>query len=141
MATHRVLGSDTWPVNGSLGDLLAVALGEVAEEIWDHAFTLGPDLSWLAALIPPEVPRTYSISSFSFDMLPESLDLTVSRAEHEVSPLLLPPGSPRMTRPGVSSGFLNPDPTFDHSPQHPLTAIHGDDEKVYLVPSLYVGGN
>ncbi|KAK1221676.1 hypothetical protein PQX77_015506 [Marasmius sp. AFHP31] len=105
-ATLRVLGSDTWPVNGSLGDLLLLALSEVDEAVWDQAFGLD-DLTWLLTLIQSEVPRTYSI-------LPE----------REVNPLLLLPDARAMkvTRAGVSSGFLNPDPTLDHGPKHHLTS-------------------
>lgn len=127
-STLRVLNSDTWPVFGSLGDLLTLAYNEVSEQTWDQAFPFA-DLSWLPALITPEVPRTYSIASFSFDLLPESLDLTVARAMHEMSPLLLPPGAPKVMRPGVSSGFLNPDPTVNHSPRNPSSAGRHDDEE------------
>ncbi|KAI3609884.1 sulfite reductase flavoprotein alpha-component [Moniliophthora roreri] len=131
--TLRVLSSDSWPVNGSLGDLLILALNEVAEQIWDQAFSLD-DLSWLLNLVAPEVPRTYSISSFPFDLMPESLDLTVARSEHQVSSLLLPPDSHglKVTRPGVSSGFLNPDPTIDHEPKHHLTSRGYEEEKVLV---------
>ncbi|KAG7085882.1 hypothetical protein E1B28_003416 [Marasmius oreades] len=132
-ATLRVLGSDTWPVNGSLGDLLILALNEVNEQVWDEAFSLD-DFSWLLSLVAPEVPRTYSISSFPFDLMPESLDLSVARAEHEVSPLLLPPDSRgiKVMRPGVSSGFLNPDPTLDHEPRHHLTSKGYEEEKILV---------
>lgn len=124
-ATLRVLSSDSWPVPGSLGDLLVAAMNEVPENVWDQAFSLS-DLTWLPTLIAPEVPRTYSISNFHFELLPETLDLTVARAEHVVSPLLLPDGV-RLTRPGVSSGFLNPDPLGDrHVP-------NGDFEEKVLV--------
>ncbi|KAL0577411.1 hypothetical protein V5O48_004576 [Marasmius crinis-equi] len=132
-ATLRVLGSDTWPVNGSLGDLLVLALNEVDEGVWDRAFSLD-NLSWLLSLVRPEVPRTYSISSFPFDLMPESIDLTVARAEHEVNPLLLHPDTRGMkvTRPGVSSGFLNPDPTLDHEPKHDLTSKGYEEERVLV---------
>ncbi|KAK1218358.1 hypothetical protein PQX77_018956 [Marasmius sp. AFHP31] len=132
-ATLRVLGSDTWPVNGSLGDLLLLALSEVDEAVWDRAFGLD-DLTWLLTLIQPEVPRTYSISSFPFDLMPESLDLTVGRAEHEVNPLLLLPDARAMkvTRAGVSSGFLNPDPTLDHEPKHHLTSKGYEEDRILV---------
>lgn len=124
-AAMRILGSDTWPLNGALGDLLVAILNDVSEEAWDRAFSLA-DLSWLPALILPEVPRTYSISSFSFDLLPETLDLSVSRAEHEVSSLLVLDGKKTM-RPGVSSGFLNPDPTLNHDPHHLTKGEEAED--------------
>jgi hypothetical protein len=127
-ATLQVLGSETWPVVGSLGDLLVAALNDVPENVWDQAFPLS-DLSWLPVLVSPEVPRTYSISCFPFDLLPETVDLTVSRAEHPISPLLNLDGQPKM-RPGVCSGFLNPDPTLDHSPKHHLTAGQDQSETV-----------
>ncbi|CCA74881.1 related to nitric-oxide synthase, salivary gland [Serendipita indica DSM 11827] len=129
-ATLQVLGSETWPVVGSLGDLLMAALGDVPANVWDQAFPLD-NLSWLPALIPPEVPRTYSISCFPFDLLPKSVDLTVTRAEHPVSPFLLFDGQPN-SRPGVCSGFLNPDPTVDGSPRHPLTAGKESTETVLI---------
>ena len=128
-AALRVLSSESWPINGSLGDLLVAVLNDVSEDNWDQAFPLR-DLSWLPTLVPPEVPRTYSISSFSFDLLPETLDLTVARAEHEVSPLLSLDGK-KTTRPGVCSGFLNPDPTITHEPHH-LTAGKDSDEMVSI---------
>lgn len=118
-ATLQVLGSETWPVVGSLGDLLLGALNDVPEKVWDQAFPLN-DLSWLPSLVSPEVPRTYSISCFPFDLLPETVELTVSRVDHPMSPLLLYDGQ-STTRPGVCSGFLNPDPNLDHSPKHHLT--------------------
>jgi hypothetical protein len=134
--TLRVLGSEAWPVNGSLGDLLIGALNEVPEDVWDQAFSLN-DLSWLPTLITPEVPRTYSISSFHFDLLPETLDLTVARSEHVVSPLLVTDGL-KHTRPGVCSGFLNPDPTLDHEPNHHLTAGDVTEQKVLSLSFLLV---
>lgn len=105
----RVLASDTWPVRGSLGDLLSAARTEVIPELWNKAFN-PDDLSWLPRLIAVEVPRTYSISSHSDELLPSSLDLTVSRVNHSVFPALLLSGSRREVCAGVSSGFLNPHP-------------------------------
>lgn len=131
-AALRVLGSQSWPVNGSIGDLLVAVLNDVSEDVWDQAFSL-TDLSWLPALIAPEVPRTYSISSYSFDLLPETLDLTVARAEHEVSPLLVMDGK-KTTRPGVCSGFLNPDPTVDNEPRHHLSLGADAEETVNALP-------
>ena len=129
-ATLQALSSETWPVVGSLGDLLVAALNDVPADIWDRAFPLD-NLSWLPALVPPELPRTYSISCFPFDLIPESVDLTVTRAEHPISPFFVFEGQPR-TRPGVCSGFLNPDPTLDNSPRHQLTAGKDSTESVSI---------
>lgn len=127
-ATLQVLGSEMWPVIGSLGDLLLAALNDVPDKAWDQAFPLN-NLSWLATMISPEVPRTYSISCFPFELLPSTLDLTVSRVDHPMSPMLLYDGQPQ-TRPGVCSGFLNPDPNLDHTPKHPLTLGKEEQETV-----------
>lgn len=78
-------------------------------EVWNKAFN-PDDLSWLPKLILVEVPRTYSISSYSDELLPSSLDLTVSRVEHEIFQALLPGVTGREFYAGVSSGFLNPHP-------------------------------
>lgn len=103
----RLLSSETWPLNGSLGDILLIAKREISPEIWADAFDL-TDISWLPKFISVEVPRTYSISSYSDDYLPSTIDLTVARASHILSPLIA--GEQQIVRSGVSSGFLNPRP-------------------------------
>ncbi|KAK1996895.1 cytochrome b5-like Heme/Steroid binding domain-containing protein [Colletotrichum falcatum] len=103
----RVLGADEWPVGGSLGDLLQRAVTDTPPWVWDRAFGLG-DLSWLTGLVAPEVPRTYSIASYTQDLLPETFDLVVSRSEYRLCPALSGPGEEDVSRAGVSSGFLNP---------------------------------
>ncbi|KAG8823264.1 hypothetical protein FRC17_009376 [Serendipita sp. 399] len=128
--TLQIIESELWPVIGSLGDLLVAALNDVPASIWDQPFPLD-DLSWLPTLVSPEVPRTYSISCFPFELLPESVDLTVTRAEHPISLLLLLDGQPK-TRPGVCSGFPNPDPSVDHSPKHQLIAGNNQSETVLI---------
>jgi sulfite reductase alpha subunit-like flavoprotein len=105
-------------VKGTVGDLLQLAVSEVKPIIWDKDFDLS-DLSWLPKLIPIEVPRTYSISNYSNELLPSTVDLTVSRSNYQVSPLLESPGQTNK-RHGVSSGFLNPDAS--------LTTGHDFDE-------------
>lgn len=107
-----MLASEVWPVNGSLGDLLLGALPDFDENIWNDAFSID-QLSWLPEIVSPEVPRTYSVSSFSFELMPSTLDLTVSRAQHDISPLLCRPGQ-KTTRGGVCSYFLNPPPDESH---------------------------
>lgn len=107
----RLLASEEWPVVASLGDVLTVAKDEVDHSVWDAAFDLG-DLEWLGRLIPVEVPRTYSISSFENGLLPDTIELTVGRAEHKVSPLFTG-GRTDVVRAGVSSGFLNPRPEVE----------------------------
>lgn len=106
--TLKILVSDEWPVKGSLGDLLQTAIAEVPQNIWDHAFDLS-NLAWLPKLIALEVPRTYSISNASNELLPSIIDLTVSRTQTERHPLFrgIQPDIPLY---GVASGFLNPAP-------------------------------
>lgn len=53
-----------------------------------------------------EVPRTYSISSSPEELLPSTVDLTISRAEYRLCATFA--GSSDVRRSGVSSGFLNP---------------------------------
>ncbi|OAL19434.1 hypothetical protein AYO22_09596 [Fonsecaea multimorphosa] len=105
----KVLGSEMWPVEGSIGDLLQLAVTEVPSTIWDRAFNLS-ELSWLPKLIPIEVPRTYSISNYSNELLPSTLDLTVARTESQIAPIMQST-NPCNRRHGVSSGCLNPDPS------------------------------
>ncbi|TDZ31021.1 Sulfite reductase [NADPH] flavoprotein alpha-component [Colletotrichum spinosum] len=101
----QVLSTDEWPVRGSLGDLLQDAVTDTPPQIWDRVFNLD-DLSWLAELIPPEVPLTYSIASFTEELLPETVDLAVSRSEYKLCSTFA--RGQDITRAGVSSGFLNP---------------------------------
>lgn len=104
----KILASEEWPVRGSVGDMLQRAIVEVPPSIWDQAFSLD-DFSWLPKLIPLEVPRTYSISNYSPELLPSMIDLTVSRTEVPISAVLQPDSSASMSY-GISSGFLNPRP-------------------------------
>ena len=102
----QVLATDEWPVRASLGDLLQSAVSDTSTRVWDQAFDLNSNLSWLADLIPVEVPRTYSISTFSEELLPSTVDLTVSRSDYQLCSTFA--GDSKITRHGVSSGFLNP---------------------------------
>ncbi|KAH8205365.1 hypothetical protein TruAng_000444 [Truncatella angustata] len=102
----QVLATNEWPVRGSLGDLLQAAVVDTPSQIWDQAFDLSHSLAWLADLVEIEVPRTYSISSYPEELLPSTLDLTISRADYEVCDTFTN-GIPTV-RSGVSSGFLNP---------------------------------
>ncbi|KAH7068435.1 hypothetical protein BKA63DRAFT_451823 [Paraphoma chrysanthemicola] len=102
----QVLATDEWPVRASLGDLLQAAINDTPPRVWDQAFDLSGNLPWLAMLIPVEVPRTYSISNFSDELLPSTVDLTISRSEYDLCSTLA--GASREIRNGVSSGFLNP---------------------------------
>ncbi|KLO97313.1 nitric-oxide synthase, salivary gland [Fusarium fujikuroi] len=110
----QVLATEEWPVRGSLGDLLQKAVLDTPSHIWNRAFNL-QDLSWLSDLVQLEVPRTYSISSHSNDLLPGTVDLTISRAEYELSPIFS--HGQTVTRAGVASGFFNPRPL---SPENSL---------------------
>ncbi|OTB07683.1 hypothetical protein M426DRAFT_266892 [Hypoxylon sp. CI-4A] len=103
----QVLATDEWPVRGSLGDLLQDALVDTPAHIWDKAFTLD-NLSWLADLIPVEVPRTYSIASYTDELLPSTVDLAISRAEYKLCSTFAKHED--VTRAGVASGFFNPHP-------------------------------
>ncbi|SPJ78128.1 related to nitric-oxide synthase, salivary gland [Fusarium torulosum] len=105
----QVLATEEWPVNGSLGDLLQRAVVDTPGHIWNRAFGLG-DLSWLSELVRLEVPRTYSISSYSNELLPSTVDLTIARAEYKASPIFA--NGQNDMRAGVSSGFFNPHPTL-----------------------------
>lgn len=107
----QVLATEQWPVGGSLGDLLQSALTDTPPQIWDKAFDL-ENLAWLAELIPLEVPRTYSIASYTDELLPNTVDLAVSRAEYAICDTFRKNGESG-ARAGVSSGFLNPYPTAD----------------------------
>ncbi|KAI0119306.1 hypothetical protein F4814DRAFT_458635 [Daldinia grandis] len=106
----QVLATDEWPVRGSLGDLLQGALMDTPAHIWDKAFNLD-NLSWLADLIPVEVPRTYSIASYTDELLPSTVDLAISRAEYKLCSTFSKQDD--INRAGVSSGFFNPHPPSD----------------------------
>lgn len=101
----QVLATNEWPVRGTLGDLLQSAVLDTPPAVWDSAFRL-EDLSWLCDLITIEVPRTYSISNYPDELLPSTIDLTVSRSEWELCSTFA--GDSKVSRAGVSSGFLNP---------------------------------
>ncbi|KAM4057360.1 cytochrome b5-like heme/steroid binding domain-containing protein [Hirsutella rhossiliensis] len=111
----QVLATDEWPVRGSLGDMLQDALMDTSPHIWDRAFSL-EDLSWLAELIPLEVPRTYSIASYAEELLPSTVDLVVSRAEYKLYSTFA--RQEDTTQVGVSSGFLNPLPVCEEMPSN-----------------------
>ncbi|KAM7208397.1 alpha subunit of putative sulfite reductase [Naviculisporaceae sp. PSN 640] len=102
----QVLATEEWPVRASLGDLLQSAVAETNPHIWDRVFDLNGDLSWLTDLISVEVPRTYSISTYSNELLPSTVDLTISRAEYKLCSTFA--GSKEIVSAGVGSGFLNP---------------------------------
>ena len=102
----KVLATEEWPIRGSLGDLLQGAVTDTSPHIWDKAFELTADLAWLADLIPVEVPRTYSISNHSQELLPSTVDLTISRAEYKLCSTFA--GNSDIACAGVGSGFLNP---------------------------------
>ncbi|CAJ0554480.1 Ff.00g129930.m01.CDS01 [Fusarium sp. VM40] len=104
----QVLATEEWPVNGSLGDLLQRAVIDTPGHIWNRAFNLN-DLSWLSDLVQLEVPRTYSISSYSDELLPSTVDLTIARAEYKLSSIFA--NGQQTVGAGVSSGFFNPDPS------------------------------
>lgn len=102
----KVLATEEWPIRGSLGDLLQGAVTDTNPHIWDKAFDLTGDLAWLVDLISVEIPRTYSISSHSQELLPSTVDLTISRAEYQLCATFA--GDQKITCAGVGSGFLNP---------------------------------
>ncbi|KAH8658059.1 sulfite reductase flavoprotein alpha-component [Xylariales sp. PMI_506] len=104
----QVLATEEWPVRGSLGDLLQAAVMDTPAHIWDQAFELEGDLAWLSDLVEVEVPRTYSISCCPDELLPSTVDLTISRADYDLCRTFT--GGTAAVRSGVSSGFLNPSP-------------------------------
>jgi sulfite reductase alpha subunit-like flavoprotein/predicted heme/steroid binding protein len=116
----QVLATEEWPVNGSLGDLLQRAVVDTPGHIWNRAFSLD-DLSWLSELVQLEVPRTYSISSYSDELLPSTVDLTIARAEYKLSSIFA--NGQHIMRNGVSSGFFNP---------HPSSARGSESDQVLL---------
>ncbi|KAF1912254.1 hypothetical protein BDU57DRAFT_504740 [Ampelomyces quisqualis] len=107
-STLKLLHLNEWPVKGSLGDLLQLAISEVPQDTWDRAFALN-NLDWLPKLLTLEVPRTYSISNSSIELLPSTIDLTVSRTETSRDPIF-ETVQPALPLYGVSSGYLNPAP-------------------------------
>ncbi|KAK3998190.1 alpha subunit of putative sulfite reductase [Cladorrhinum sp. PSN332] len=120
----QVLATTEWPVRGSLGDLLQAALTDTNPHIWDQAFDLTRDLAWLTDLIPVEIPRTYSISNYSQELLPSAVDLSISRAEYNVSSTFA--GNDEVLRAGVGSGFLNP-------------FLNSSDELIESDEDVYIG--
>lgn len=128
----QVLATDEWPVRGSLGDLLQAAVMDTPTHIWDRAFDLSAGginglIPWLTDIISVEVPRTYSISSSieEGEVLPSTIQLTISRAEYKLCSTFA--GNMDIRRAGVSSGFLNPLPSSDEY------ASMEDDEDLLLV--------
>jgi sulfite reductase alpha subunit-like flavoprotein/predicted heme/steroid binding protein len=101
----QVLATTEWPVRASLGDLLQAAVAETPAHIWDQAFDLSGSLLWLSELVQIEVPRTYSISNYPDELLPSTVDLTVSRSDYNVSSIF---SQSDPLRHGVGSSFLNP---------------------------------
>lgn len=101
----QVLATTEWPVRASLGDILQAAVMETPTHIWDQAFDLSGNLIWLSELVKIEVPRTYSISNYPDELLPSTVDLTVSRSDYTISPIFSDSSS---LRHGVGSSFLNP---------------------------------
>ncbi|KAK4033607.1 alpha subunit of putative sulfite reductase [Parachaetomium inaequale] len=120
----QVLATTEWPVRGTLGDLLQAAVADTNPHIWDRAFDLTGGMSWLTDLIPVEVPRTYSISSFSHELLPSAVDLTISRAEYKLCSTFA--GNNEVVCAGVGSGFLNP-------------FLSSDDEAIETDEDILVG--
>ena len=102
----QVLATTEWPVRGSLGDLLQAAVTDTNPHIWDREFDLTGNLSWLTDLVSVEVPRTYSISNCSWELLPSTVDLTISRAEYKLCSTFA--GNSEVFCAGVGSGFFNP---------------------------------
>jgi sulfite reductase alpha subunit-like flavoprotein len=80
-------------------------------------------LSWLPDLVPIEVPRTYSISNYSLEFLPSTVELTIGRSDYELSSTFS--GEERVIRNGVSSCFLNPHITEGHD-------LVSDDEELLV---------
>lgn len=119
----QVLATQEWPVRGTLGDLLQSAVLDTPPAIWDSAFSL-EDLSWLCELVSVEVPRTYSISNYPDELLPSTLDLTIARSEYELCSTFA--GDSKITRSGVSSGFLNP-------------GVASNDEMILVEEDILIG--
>lgn len=114
---RKLLESNTWPVMGTLGDILQRAIEEVSPVIWDTIFDL-EHLSWLTQIISVGVPRVYGISSPALmgSSLPSTVKITVSRVRYAVHPEL-DSGLESTTRNGMTSEALNPEDSdiSDHS--------------------------
>jgi sulfite reductase alpha subunit-like flavoprotein len=78
----QVLATNEWPARASLGDLIQAAVVDTPSQIWDQAFDLSNNLTGLAEVVEIEVPRTYSISSYPDELIPSTLDLTISRTDY-----------------------------------------------------------
>ncbi|ETN45797.1 uncharacterized protein HMPREF1541_09630 [Cyphellophora europaea CBS 101466] len=117
----RLLDEEIWPIMGTLGDVLQLAIEEVSPIIWDTVFDLS-HLSWLPEMIPVAVPRAYGISSPALmgTSLPSSVKITVQRVTYKVHPSL-DGGLESPTGTGMSSCALNPHPA--HADDH----LDGDD--------------
>lgn len=119
----QVLATQEWPVRGTLGDLLQSAVLDTPSAVWDSAFSLD-DLSWLCELVTIEVPRTYSISNYPDELLPSTVDLTIGRSEYDLCSTFA--GDAKITRSGVSSGFLNP-------------VVASNDEMITIEEDILIG--
>lgn len=117
----KLLSSNPWPIAGTLGDVLQLAIGEVSPVIWDSVFDLA-HLSWLPEMIPVAQPRSYGVSSppLMGSSLPSTVKITVKRCIYEAHPSL-DNGVDGNLRYGASSGALNPD--FEGDYNH----LHDDD--------------
>ncbi|KAK3939610.1 hypothetical protein QBC46DRAFT_437068 [Diplogelasinospora grovesii] len=79
----------------------------MVKDMLRRVLATGANLTWLANLVPVEVLRTYSISSYySEELLPSTVNLTISRAEYKLSSTFT--SDTDVTCASVRSGFLNP---------------------------------
>lgn len=106
----KLLESNTWPLMGTLGDVLQMAIEQVSPVIWDTVFDLY-HLSWLPDMIPVAEPRAYGISCSALmgESLASSVKVTVSRVSYEVD-ASLDDGLEPSKRCGMASRALNPHP-------------------------------
>ncbi|KAI8812200.1 hypothetical protein BJ742DRAFT_880965 [Cladochytrium replicatum] len=133
-----LLKSGAEEIDAHLGDLFASISEELTPTVVANTFPTtfaGTGLRWLLDIVPPEVPRMYSISCSGMDdALPSYIDLTVSRVNHPLVRSLAFNGENiglLNTRWGVSSGFLNPHPTLEGLEGNPMV-IADDAEEVFI---------
>ncbi|KPI36763.1 uncharacterized protein AB675_11784 [Cyphellophora attinorum] len=106
----KLLASESWPVMGTLGDVLQRAIEEVSPIVWDTIFDL-EHLSWLTQLVSVGTPQLYCISSPALmgSGLPSVVKIMVERVSYDV-PVELDSGLESTKRFDMTSQALHPDP-------------------------------
>ena len=120
----KLLTWDTWPVAGTLGDVLQRAIEEVSPVVWDTIFDL-EHLAWLTQMIPVGTPHPYAISASPLmgSSLASSVKITVERFQYQVH-AELDSGLESTIRFGTTSEALHPhrasESVHEHEDEYPL---------------------